>query len=202
MIATVAVSEQVAQLLFFGFEIGFIVGVGFYLDRQSFDDLYISEALYFPGIVGQQFQFFDTKMPEDKLHDLVGTLIGRKTKLMIGLYCIVAAILESIGVDLVEQPDIPALLAMIDQHPALFCDQLQSKMELLPAIAFDRSQSVTGQAFGVHSDDGSIRKRIGKKRQMLLLFLFERLYFKGTVFGRQGSDLRYFNIFHGRIILY
>jgi len=195
-------SEQMAQLFFLRSKIGFVVGIRCDLYRQSLDDLYMFQTLYLFGIVRQKPELFDPIMVEDEFDDFIGAFIGGEAQLMIGFDGIVTLVLECVGIDFVEQTDIAPLLPMIDQHPAFRCDQLQSKMKLLAAVTLDRSKSITCQTLGVHSDNRSIRKIIGKKCQMFFLLLFKGLDLEGPVLGGQCGDLGYLYGFHERIILY
>ncbi len=173
------------QFFFFGLQVFLIVGVGLYPDGDALYDLYVGEAFDLFGVVCEEFELCDAKMVQDELDDLIGAFIGGETQLVVRFDRVVAFVLQGVGVDLVEQTDVPALLAVVDEHPALFGNELQGKMQLFAAVAFDRAQGIPRQALRVHTHDGCIAEVIGKKREVLLAqCILESLYFESAVSGR------------------
>ncbi len=76
---------------------------------------------------------------------------------MIGLDRVHAGVLQCVSLDLLGQANATSLLRQVNQHSVFFAgDHLQSKIQLVAAIATQRAQQVTGKATGVHANQRSL----------------------------------------------
>ena len=100
----------------------------------------------------------------------------------IGVDRVEALILQRIGPELVDQADAAPFLPQIEEDaPARGGDRGQRGVQLRPAIAFERAQSVAGQAFAVDPDQRRLAVGIADDQRDML----------GSVAVRaEGDDLR------------
>jgi len=95
-----------------------------------------------------------TKICQDLRADPIITKIGLETKLQIGFNCVTASILETISLNLVEQPNTSTLLIQIQQHsPAVLLNDLHCGVELIATIAPQRAQRISGQTSGMDANE-------------------------------------------------
>jgi two-component system, LytTR family, sensor kinase len=96
-------------------------------------------------------------MAQDRARQLILTKVRFKSKLLVRLHGVGALILQLVGPQLVEQPNAPAFLLLIDQQtPALGCDRLERHFQLCPAIAAQTVEHVAGQALGMNTHQGRL----------------------------------------------
>ena len=104
--------KEMPQFFAFGSEVVFIVAIGFYTDRNLLDDLQPVplESDTFLGVVGQQPDFLDAEIGKDLGADAVLAQVHWEAQFFIGLHCVVAALLQLVGLDLGREADAPPLL--------------------------------------------------------------------------------------------
>jgi hypothetical protein len=56
---------------------------------------------------------------------------------VVGFHRVVAPVLQSVRLELVQQADAASLLAEVQHHAATFTDLAERRFQLLPAIAFE-----------------------------------------------------------------
>ncbi|KGQ06072.1 Aconitate hydratase 1 [Beauveria bassiana D1-5] len=103
---------------------------------QNFDFLrVVGEQAH--GVHAQQFEHVRTQRKV--------TLVGGKAELVVRFYRIVALVLQRIGTDFIQQPDITAFLTMIEQHAAaLFGNVGKRRFKLETTVAAQAEQRITG----------------------------------------------------------
>jgi len=89
---------------------------------------------------------------------VVITGIDRETEPQIRINSVKSGVLQSVRVQLGVQPDAAALMPakVDDDTEALSRDLLHRGVELLAAVAPPRSEGVTGEALGVHPNQGDM----------------------------------------------
>ena len=103
------------------------------------------------GVVGEQPQLAHAQVVEDLGPHAVVAQVGREAQRQVGLDRVQAAVLQVVGLDLVDQADAAPFLAQVDEHPApLLGDALHGQVALEAAVAAQAVQGVAGQALGVH----------------------------------------------------
>ena len=143
-----------AHLLLFGQQIEFILLLQLHLDRHTLDDLEIkcSKAVDLLRVVGHQTQFMYAQVLQDLGTNGIVTHIRRESQHNVGFDGIVTFILQGIGSDLVDQSNAAAFLSEVKQYTAAFLfNHAQSGLKLFAAVAFIRSESITGQAFRMNT---------------------------------------------------
>ena len=100
------------QFFAFGSEVVFIVAVRFHTDRHLLDDLQPVplESDNFLGVVGQQPDFLDAEIGKDLGADSVLSQVHWEAQFFIGLHCVVATLLQLVGLDLGREADAAPLL--------------------------------------------------------------------------------------------
>ena len=94
--------------------------------------------------------------------DAVVTHVGLVPKRRVRLDRVHALVLKAVGFDFFRQPDSATLLRKINQHTtSLLRDCLKGNMKLIPAIATQRINKVTGEAAAVHADQRSLTRMVG-----------------------------------------
>ena len=100
------------------------------------------------------------EVDEDLRADAVVAQVDRQAELEVGVDGVEPAVLQLVGVELVEQADPAALLGEVEQHAAaLALDHRQRRLELLAAVAAQRVEDVAGQALGVHAHEHVVVRR-------------------------------------------
>jgi len=113
----------------------------------------------FVGIVGQQARLLNTERLQDFGWQLEFAVVGLEPESLIGFDRVQSAVLERIGLKLRHQPDAAPFLLLVDQNPgALLRDHRQRHFQLLPAVAAQGSEHVSGQTLGVNPHQRRTRK--------------------------------------------
>ena len=103
-------------------------------------------------VVGQDADRTEAQVNEDLGANAVVAKIGRETELEVGVDGVVALLLKLVGLQLVEQPDPPALLREVEQNPLpLLFDHSERCGQLVAAVASHRLKQIAGETFGVQS---------------------------------------------------
>ena len=128
------------------------MGVGVHLDGHPAVDVHaeLSQLIQLVRVVGQKAHALHPQVPQDLGPDIILPLVGGKAQGQVGLQGVHALLLKSIGLQLVDEADAPALLAHVQQDaPALLFDLGQGGGELLAAVAAQGAEGVPGEALRV-----------------------------------------------------
>ena len=157
----------------FGIQIAGVLRVAANDHRHQFAniDARLGQYLDLFGIIGQQTYCFDAQQFKHVGAEGEIPLVGGKAELMIGFDRIGAFVLQSVGANFVQQADISAFLAVVEQYAApLFGDMTERRLQLEAAIAAQAEQGIAGKAFGM--DTRQHRRRTGDitidQRQMVV----------------------------------
>ena len=100
----------------------------------------------------------DPSHPEVVEHGRAGGVLARvdgQAERSLGIDGVGSAVLLRIGAQLVHQPHTTTLMATeVDDHPALSATLAKDACELRAAVAPQGPEGVTGEALGVHPDQG------------------------------------------------
>jgi hypothetical protein len=163
------------ELLFFGLQIIHIASSGIDLDRDPVDDLQsVSlKADNLSRIIGQETNPLDTQINKDLRTDSVVSEIGLEAQFFIGLHCVESLVLKGIGLDFVGKADPPPLLAHIEDHTlSVFLDLAHGLMELIAAVTALGTEHISGQTFGVDSNQDLVARlnvSLDQGRMLLLV---------------------------------
>src|SRR5690606_18465786 len=119
--------------------------VGIDLDRDSFD---YCQACLLKGpelvwVVRDDLHLAKPEVKEDLGTLLVCTGIDGKSEFFVGFDSVGSFVLKGICPDLVDDPDAPALLLLINDRTASFrLDHFHRLVELRAAVAFDRAEDI------------------------------------------------------------
>ena len=121
-------------------------------------DAQFLERMLFARIRGQQPDARAAELTQNRCRRSVVTSVVGQTEGTIGGDGVHALVLERIRLQLRGQADSATfMLGHIDEHPvSLGGDRSQRRIELVPAVAPMRTQSITGEAFAVHPDQRSV----------------------------------------------
>ena len=148
--------KDVAELFLLGPQIVQIVGVRLDLEGYAFDDLdtVATDARPLARVVRQDPDLRHAKIGEDLGAHAVVAQIGSEAEPVIRFDRVEAfLVLELVGLDLVLEADPATFLAHVEDDPrALFRDHPHSGIELLAAVAAERSEGVSRQALAVDAD--------------------------------------------------
>ena len=104
------------------------------------------------GIVGHQTQLLCTQSNQNLCTHAIFTQIRGKAQLDVGIYRIIALLLQLIGTQLVNQTDTTAFLTQVQQQTAAFLvNGLKCCSQLLAAVTACRTKGITGQALRVYT---------------------------------------------------
>ena len=146
--------EDVAHLIFLCFQVEQVVFLGGHFDGDAFDDFYAEafEAVDFLGVIREEAQFPGSQVLEDLGADPVFAQVRCKAQFFVGFDCVIALLLQGIGLELVDEAYAAAFLAHVEQDaPAFVVDALHSGCQLLAAVAAARAEDVTSEAFAVNA---------------------------------------------------
>ena len=120
-------------------------------------DAQILERMLFARIRGQQSNSRAAELTQNRCRRSVVTSVVGQTEGTIGADSVHALILERICLQLRGQPDSATFMfGHIDEYSvSLGGDGRQCSIELVPAVAPMRTQSITGEALAVHADQRS-----------------------------------------------
>ena len=128
---------------------------GFDFDGHAFDYLKARffEGLQFLGVVRQNPDLAKSEVEQDLGALLVFAGVDGETKLFVGFDGVGAFVLQGVGPYFIDDPDAAAFLLLIDDGSAPFgFDHFHRLVELRPAIAFDRTKNISGQALRMDAD--------------------------------------------------
>src|SRR4029077_743330 len=110
--------QQMTQLVFLGLQVPLAVGVRGGVDRHPLDHLEPEalEAIDLLWVVGKQPDLAHAEVVQDLTADTVIALVCRMSECFVGLDGIQSAILEVVGVQLVQQPYPTSLLVSYVQN--------------------------------------------------------------------------------------
>src|SRR5215469_3897189 len=152
--------EHVAELFFLGPKIVEILRVGLHLERDAFHDreAVALDAGALAGVVGDEAHLAHPEVDENLCAHPVVAQVRREAEALVGLHRVQAlVVLQRVGLDLVLEPDPPALLAHVeDDPPALLLDHLHGRVELLATIAALGAEGVAGQALAVNAHEHGV----------------------------------------------
>jgi hypothetical protein len=141
--------QQVTELGALGAE---ILAVGLareHLDGYALDDrqAVLPELPHLVGVVRHQAHLAHAQIEQDAGPGLVVPHVGGEPERVVRFDRVVAAVLQRVGPDLVEQADAAPLVEHVDQHArARLLDHRERRVELLAAIAALAAEDVSGQA--------------------------------------------------------
>src|SRR5438034_673426 len=156
--------EEMAHLLPLGQEVAPIALRGRDLDGHALHDL---QSVSFDAhdllrIVGEDAEPPRPQVHEDLRPDTVVTQVRLEPQSLIGLHGVLAAVLDLVGAQLVEEPNAPPLLPHVHEHAATFAlDDGEGLVELRAAIAAPGAEDVAGETLGMHAHEhGLLRPHI------------------------------------------
>src|SRR3989475_4099011 len=144
--------QQVAKLFSFRLQISNVLRLRAYFQGDALNDRYpeVFQRRRLGRVIGQQADFAHGEVGQDLRGHAVLARIWREAEQLIGLYGVLAFVLERIGFDLIEQSDAAAFLTHVDDDASTFLGHArQGSGELVSAVASQGSQDLTGQTLGV-----------------------------------------------------
>ena len=141
------------------------------------------------GIVGHQTQLLCTQGNQNLCAHAIFTQVRGKAKLDVGIYRIIALLLQLIGTQLVNQTDTTAFLTQVQQQAAAFLvNGLKCCSQLLAAVTACRTKGIAGQALRVYTAEHRLticNIAHGQGNMMLAGQLIDKaVNLKMSVFGR------------------
>src|ERR1035437_6022307 len=136
------------ELISFGREIALVLGVRGNDDRQLLDDGQpVAGDVQLARVVGEQADGREPEIDENLVADPPLPLVRAEAELQVGLDRVVAALLQLVGLELVEQADAASLLRHVEENSTLLLrDAGERVVELLAAVAAKRVEGVAGQS--------------------------------------------------------
>src|ERR1700730_16202958 len=145
--------EKVTELVFLGLQVTRVVGVCRDADRHALDDLKTEtlQSIELFRIVREQLDLANAKVIKNLASYAVVALVGRVAEGLVGLDSIQPAILQVVGVQLIQQPDATAFLVADVQDDAntVRGDHLHRRVQLGSAIAAKAAEDVPREALGM-----------------------------------------------------
>src|SRR5437016_985680 len=147
--------DEVTGPLALGLQVSDVVRIGL---RQGSNPPVDDHALGFQRgdlrwIVRDQVDRASAELLQHLRGDVVATQIVAEPERAVRLARIGPPRLQGVSPDLVPEADAAALLAQVDHRAPLgAADQIEGVLELLAAIAFQRSEDLAGEAFAVDAD--------------------------------------------------
>src|SRR5229473_1082144 len=139
------------QLVFLGLQVTLVMGVGGNIDWHPFDHFEPEalQAVDLLGVVGKQPDFAHAEVVQDLAADTVVALVRRMSQRLIRLDRVEPAVLEVVGVELVQQADPTSLLmSYVQNHTdALGSDNLHTRTTLRSAVATQAAEDISSQTF-------------------------------------------------------
>src|SRR4029450_11284066 len=118
-------------------------------DSTADRDAFLDQPRDLQRIVGDQVHAPDAEQTEHVRRHVVGAEVVREPELAVGFVGVEPPRLERVGLDLVPQPDAPALLAEVQHHAApARGDQVERAIQLLTAVTLEAAQDLAGEALG------------------------------------------------------
>jgi len=106
----------------------------------------------FIGIVREQPHLLDPQRFQDLSRQAKLAMIGLEAQLLVGLHGIQTLVLQFIGLQFGHQSDPAPFLLFVNQHTAPgLGDHGKGHFKLLPAVATQRAEDVSGKALRVHA---------------------------------------------------
>jgi len=150
--------DDVAHFFVLGLE---VAGEGILRDDFGGDTLDDADAGGFEGgdllgVVGDEADLGDAESIEDLCGEFIGTAVGGKAELYVGLDSVATVVLEFVGAKLGHEANAAAFLLFVEENSCAFCgDALECELKLKAAIAAEGAEDISGEALGVDSNDGS-----------------------------------------------
>jgi hypothetical protein len=105
-------------------------------------------------VVGQEPDFCCPELFQNLRGKGIVARVSCKSQGLVGFHSVHAAVLELVCAELVHQSDSPAFLRQIEENTgARLADFTEGKLKLGTAVATKRSEDVTGQALGMHTNE-------------------------------------------------
>jgi hypothetical protein len=155
LVLSAATAEQVPEFFLLGLQIivGVFGGRNFTGNPLAHANSGAFEGRDFVGIVREKANLPDAKGAKDLGRHEEFALVGLKTKALIGLDGIETAVLQGVGLEFRHQSNSAAFLLLIDQNARTFLgDHGERHFQLLPAIATQGTEDVSGEALRVNSN--------------------------------------------------
>ncbi len=127
------------------------------------------------GIVGQQPDRADPQVLEDQGGHMIIAFIGLMPQQEIGIYRVVACVLEVIGAQFVQKADAATFLAQVDKDSTFGGgNAMESLVQLLTAVAAERAEDIACTTFRMdtHQHIGGIGYLTMDQGQMFLPIVF------------------------------
>ena len=130
--------QRMSHALLFCFQIAEVILVGCNLDRHVLYDFQAvglqSDALH--GVVGHEAHLVHAEVSQHLCAAAIVALVGLEAQAEVGIYRVVAFLLQFLGSEFVHQAYAAALLLHIDDDPlALFLNLLHGAVQLFAAVA-------------------------------------------------------------------
>ena len=152
-LAHAGLAHHVAELVLLGLQVAGVVLAGIHHQGHPIHHLQAiaTEAGDLAGVVGDQAQAMHPQLAEDLGSHAVVAQIGREAEALVGLHRVKAAILQGIGLELVDQANAASLLAEIHHHALTGgLDHLEGRLQLRAAITAQGAEGIAREAFAVH----------------------------------------------------
>ena len=121
-------------------------------DRHALDHLdpVLSERVQLSGVVRHDTRASHTEFAQHCGGRGVVASVDREAERDVRVDRVEATVLKRVRADLVEQTDAASLVAEVEEHAAVGAPHLlEAGFELLAAVAAERAERLTGQAFGM-----------------------------------------------------
>src|SRR5450830_1062866 len=143
------------ELISFSRQVALVLGVGRNDDRHLLDDSQsVTGDTQLARVVGEQTDCREPEIDEDLVADPPFSLVGAEAELKVGLDRVVSPLLQLVGLELVEQTDAAPFLRHVEENSALLLgDATECVIELLAAIAAQRVEDISSQAFLVDAHE-------------------------------------------------
>ena len=107
---------------FFRFKIRAVVFVWFNYDRNVFDDgqSVTFQSDTFDGVVGDKTNFADSHFSKNLCANAIFAFVGSEAEMNIGIYGVIAFLLEFVGSNFVHQSDATSFLAEVNNDAFAF----------------------------------------------------------------------------------
>ena len=148
--------EQVSELFFLRLEVVFCVRVGRNLARNALNDAHsgLLKGRHFVGVVREQADFANPKRLENLGRQGEGAMIRFEPETLVGFDGIEPGVLQFVGLEFGHETDAASLLLFVDEDSgAVVGDHRERHLELLSAVAAQRSEDVAGETLRMNANE-------------------------------------------------
>lgn len=141
----------------FGAHVGLAGGEGGHLEGDAFGDLDagLGEGGQLVRVVGHEADAGEAEVAENGGGHFEAAEVGLEAEGFIGFDSVGALVLESVGTELIHEPDAAAFLMFVDEEAAAFLlNVFEGGGELVAAVAAEAVKDVAGEALRVDAHQG------------------------------------------------